>query len=120
MPFEQARQRTRSKLAHGIAVAEVVRGLLDAQRLAQRDDLRPGVRDRLEQHRPHVHVRIFPACQRLQDLRARHLEPARRDARLVGHVLRLEGRHVEARLRKQTTKPDGDQALAHVRSRTKD
>ena len=69
--------------------------------LAQHDDLRPGLRHRLEQDGAHVDVRLLPRRERLEDLGARHFESVAGDAGLVRHVLRLEGHDVHAGIRQQ-------------------
>ena len=120
MSAEQARQRLGRKLAQRILLSEIVHGLLHAPRLAESDDLRAGVADGLEQDWAHIHVRCLAAGEGLQDLRARHLEPVAGHAGLVGHVLGLEGRDIEPRIREQPAEADGYQALAHVRSRAED
>jgi len=102
----------------GIAIPEVVLGLLHPQGLAQHHHLGAGLAQGLEQHGAHVHVGRPAAGCGLEDLGPGHLQALGRHARLVGHVLGLEGRHIEARIRQQAAEPCGDEALADIRCRS--
>ncbi|EWS52494.1 hypothetical protein X551_04720 [Methylibium sp. T29] len=84
--------------------------------LAQHDDLAAGVVLGLQQHRVHAHVGQHPGGQRLEVLRAADLaEPApaaRHHARVVAHVLRLEGRDLQALARVPAAQRRRQPALA--------
>ncbi len=78
------------------------------------DDLGAGIRLRLQQDRVHVGVRRQPAGQRLQGLGAADLSPVRGDGRVVGHVLRLEGRNGDAPAPRSAAQAGDEQRLADV------
>ena len=87
-----------------------------AQRLPLHDDLRAGLRLRLQKHRVHVHRGRDPGGARLQHLRAADLAAVGGHAGIVRHVLRLERRNVQPAIRERATKSGHDQRLADIRA----
>ena len=84
--------------------------------LPEQDHLRVRVALGLEQDRIHAHLGDPPRGERLKILRASHLA-ARRDARVVAHVLRLERRDLESLARIPSGQCGGEQALAGTAGR---
>ena len=84
--------------------------------LPQQHHLAVGVVLGLEQQRVHAHVRLGPRGQRLEVLRAADLA-AGNDTRVVAHVLRLEGRHLQAAPRIPAAQRGGQPALAGAAGR---
>jgi hypothetical protein len=89
-------------------------------RLAENDDLRSGVALGLQQDRVHVDRGDDPGGLGLDGLRAPDLAPVRGNERVQCHVLRLERRHVQARLPEVPAERRRDDALADRRGRTLD
>src|SRR5580692_10115686 len=78
-----------------------------------------GVLFRFEQDGVHAHVGYRACRECLEVLRAAHLA-ARRDARIVAHVLRLEGRDFQALTRVPAREGGGEKALARPARRSAD
>ena len=87
--------------------------------LAEHDHLRMGVLFGLEQDRVHAHIGYRARRECLKVLRAAHLA-ARRDARIVAHVLRLERRDFQASTRVPARESGREKALARPAGRAAD
>ena len=81
------------------------------------DDLRCALGLRFEQHRVEVHARRQTGGLRLQRLGAADLAAVRAGGRVVGHVLRLEGRRANTAAARDTQQRRDQHGLADVRAR---
>ncbi len=85
--------------------------------LALHHELRADLALRLEQHRVHMHARADARRARLERLGAADLAALLRHRRVVRHVLRLEGHHLQPACDERAREPGDDQRFADVRAR---